>query len=464
MTNQLTQGSPPLDAGFCPAMAVVAAQRRAARAAGSAATATLAVLQGNETVARYALPLLPAGHPAATTTVRLLERCATFLLWACGGQRLLVAAPAELVAALQRHYDTTAAGRFHAEVMERVYDAPFVVERVAAEDIPPARPAARALGGHWEGCRLGFDLGASDRKVAAVRDGVVIFSAETPWTPAAHPDPRWHFAAINDMLHEAARHLPRVDAIGGSSAGIIVGNHIKIASLFRAVPKELFRARGQSVFVDLQQAWGGIPFVVTNDGDVAALAGAMRLRASAVLGIAMGSSQAAGYVDPRGAVTSWLNELAFAPVDWRPDAPRDEWSGECGCGVQYFSQQAVGRLLAPAGIAAPADMPLPEKLVMVQELMARGDPRAARLYETIGVYLGMTLPWYAEFYEMRHVLLLGRVMTGAGGALILETATRVLQARFPELAGRLALHTPDERVKRHGQAIAAASLPPLTST
>lgn len=453
---------PPLDAEFQPAINVLEAHRCAARQAGSTATATIAVLQGNETVARFSVPLLPAGHPAARNNFRLLERCAKFLLWAYGGHRLLVAAPAELVDALRKHYEETPTGRFDADVMgRRVYDAPFTVERVEEQEIPPVRPKMRSLGGHLEGCRIGFDLGASDRKVAAVRDGEVMFSAETPWTPSTQPDPAWHFAEINRMLHEAAKHLPRVDAIGGSSAGIIVDNRIKIASLFRAVPEDVFRTKGQYVFLDLQKAWGGVPFEVANDGDVTALAGAMSLKDTAVLGIAMGSSQAAGYVDPQGAVTGWLNELAFAPVDLRDDAPRDEWSGDVGCGVQYFSQQAVGRLLRPAGIEAPADMPLPEKLVMVQQLMAAGDERAARIYETMGVYLGMTLAWYAEFYEVRHVLLLGRVMTGAGGQIIIDTAGTVLKAAFPALAERIALHTPDERMKRHGQAIAAASLPPL---
>ena len=56
------------------------------------------------------------------------------------------------------------------------------------------------------------------------------------------------------------------------------------------------------------------------------------------------------------------NELAFVPVDYRANAPKDEWSGDRGCAVQYFSQQAVGRLLPLAGIDAPAGMSLPEKL------------------------------------------------------------------------------------------------------
>jgi predicted NBD/HSP70 family sugar kinase len=150
-------------------------------------------------------------------------------------------------------------------------------------------------------------------------------------------------------------------------------------------------------------------------------------------------------------------------VDYRPDAPADEWSGDPGVGAQYFSQQAVGRLLAPAGIDLPQEMTLPVKLEHVQKLMAAGDPRARGIYQTIGVYFGYNIATYAEFYEVRNLLVLGRVLTGAGGDLILSTASEVLRAEFPEVAERIRYHIPDEKEKRHGQAIAAASLPSIAT-
>ena len=215
----------------------------------------------------------------------------------------------------------------------------------------------------------------------------------------------------------------------------------------------------KSLFGELRRAWKDIPFDVVNDGEVTALAGSMTLGQNAVLGVALGSSQAVGYVTTEGNITSWVNELAFAPVDYRPDAPVDEWSGDVGCGVQYFSQQAVGRLLKPAGIELDPKLPLPEKLVEVQKLMASGDDRAAHIYQTIGVCLGYAIAHYAEFYVIRHLLLLGRVTTGAGGQIIIDQARAVLREEFPELAQRISLHMPDEKEKRHGQAMAAASLP-----
>ncbi|MEO8429624.1 MAG: hypothetical protein ABI651_21240 [Verrucomicrobiota bacterium] len=206
-----------------------------------------------------------------------------------------------------------------------------------------------------------------------------------------------------------------------------------------------------------------IPFEVVNDGEVTALAGSMAIGDNAVLGLAMGTSQAAGYVTSEGNITSWLNELAFAPIDYNPDAPVDEWSGDYGCGVQYFSQQCVGRLMSAAEIQTDVEMPLPEKLKHVQDLMIEGDERAQRIYETIGTYVGYGIAHYADFYDFRHVLILGRVTSGPGGELINAKAQEVLKLEFPELARKIGFHAPDEKDKRHGQAVAAASLPDVGS-
>jgi predicted NBD/HSP70 family sugar kinase len=121
----------------------------------------------------------------------------------------------------------------------------------------------------------------------------------------------------------------------------------------------------------------------------------------------------------------------------------------------------VGRLLDPAGIELPGEMPLPAKLEQVQALMAAGDARARRIYQTIGVYFGYAIATYADFYDVRNLLVLGRVLSGEGGDLILSVAQDVLGAEFPKTAERIRFHIPGEQEKRHGQAIAAASLPAL---
>ncbi|RYD26451.1 MAG: hypothetical protein EOP87_22725 [Verrucomicrobiaceae bacterium] len=203
--------------------------------------------------------------------------------------------------------------------------------------------------------------------------------------------------------------------------------------------------------------------MVINDGDVTALAGALSLRTDGMLGIAMGSSEAAGFMDKQSRIPGWLNELAFAPVDHNPGAAIDEWSGDAGVGALYFSQQAVNKLLPAAGIDLPSSMGLPERLVEVQKLMSSGDDRAALIYQTIGVYLGYTIPLYADFYDFDHLLLLGRVTTGEGGEIVLAKAREVLATEFPEIASRISLHVPDEKTRRVGQAVAAASLPEISN-
>jgi predicted NBD/HSP70 family sugar kinase len=295
--------------------------------------------------------------------------------------------------------------------------------------------------------------------VAAVIEGKVVFSEETTWDPYFQPDPQYHYDGIMDSLKKAAAHLPRVDAIGGSAAGVYVNNRVKVASLFRGVPPDVFSKRVRDLFLEIRKAWNNIPLEVVNDGEVTALAGSMSLGKNRILGISLGTSTAGGYVNAEGNITTWLNELAFVPVDYNPQAPTDEWSGDYGCGVQYFSQQCVGRLLAPAGIEVEPKLPLPEKLQQVQKLMDQGDDRARRIYQTIGTYLGYAIAHFSDFYDLENVLILGRVTSGPGGDIIIAGAKEVLKVEFPELTGKVAFHIPDEKEKRHGQAVAAASLP-----
>jgi predicted NBD/HSP70 family sugar kinase len=230
-----------------------------------------------------------------------------------------------------------------------------------------------------------------------------------------------------------------------------------VASLFRGIPQERY-PEIRSLFLRIREEMG-VPLEVINDGDVTALAGSMSLEDTGILGIAMGSSQAAGYVDPDGQLLGWLSELAFAPIDYSPHAPRDEWSGDVGVGSQYFSQQCVFRLAPRAGIQIPEGLTDADKLKFVQEKLEAGQEAAVKIWQSMGIYLGYGLAHYADFYQARHVLLLGRCTSGRGGTLILEGAEAVLQAEFPELAARLHIQLPDEKSRRVGQSIAAASLP-----
>ncbi len=468
MKNELTHNNglrlvpprlvPALDDGFRPAVLCNRAFRQAARQAP--VPVRIALERGDGGVSRFDTFVADASLADAAGNFVVIERLVKFLLWSRGGWKVHFSGPEDLGRRLQAHYVDTPTGGFDAAIMGgKIFERPFEVACVSSDKVPAAHESTAPLGRHLDGCRIGFDLGASDRKVAAVLDGVTVFSDETVWDPRSHSDPQWHFDQIMESLKRAAAHLPRVDAIGGSSAGVYVNNRVQVASLFRGVPEELFNQRVKSLFFELKKAWGGIPFEVVNDGEVTALAGSMSIGDNAVLGIALGSSQAVGYVTPEGTITPWLNELAFAPVDYTPRAPVDEWSGDYGCGVQYFSQQCVGRLIPKAGIEVEDGLPLPEKLVAVQKLMGNGDERAAKIYQTIGTYLGYAVAHYAEFYDLRHLLILGRVTTGPGGEFILRGAKEVLAIEFPDLAAKISFNMPDEKQKRHGQAMAAASLP-----
>jgi predicted NBD/HSP70 family sugar kinase len=453
---------PPLDPWFRPAVLASRAFRDRVQNSGHSETIRLALEQTDGSVSHFTTEVFHENSPQAAGNFPYLERIAKLLLWSRGGCRFHFQGPSRLAGKLAAYYRETSTGKFDSHLVgERMFDHP--IEVLHADSIPPERGSTTALGRHLEGCRIGFDLGGSDRKAAAVIDGKVVFSDETVWDPYFQPDPQYHYDGIMDSLKKAAAHLPRVDAIGGSAAGIYLHNQVKVASLFRGVPADQFEKRVKTLFFEIQKAWSNVPLEVVNDGEVTALAGSMALGRNRILGISLGTSTAGGYVNADGNITSWLNELAFVPVDYNPEAPIDEWSADRGCGVQYLSQQCVARLLDPAGIELDAKLPFAEKLKSVQKLMTNGDYRARKIYQTIGVYLGYSIAHLSDFYDLENVLILGRVTSGAGGDVILTGAKEVLREEFPDLHQKIAFHIPDEKDKRHGQAIAAASLPKLAN-
>jgi len=449
---------PPLDPDFRPAALANRAFRQDAAAAGGPPL-IIALTRANGAVSRYETIVFPADHPRAAENLTYVERLVKFLLWQRGGWKLTIGGPKKIGQHIRRIYAPDGDRAFDYHFMgEQVYLHPFTVILCDADEAPAASERGQALGRNLEGCRIGFDLGASDVKVAAVVDGKPIFSAEIVWEPVQQTDPNYHYQHILAGLRQAAGYLPRVDAIGGSSAGVYVDNQPRVASLYRRIPDARFDEI-RTLFQRIQQEFGA-PLEVVNDGEVTALAGAMSLDVSAILGLAMGSSEAAGYVDARGNITDWLNELAFAPVDYAPAASADEWSGDRGVGARYFSQQAVFRLAQRVGLTPAGDTDA-ARLKSIQKHLEAGHAGARRIWETIGVYLGYALAHYADFYDIEHVLILGRVTSGSGGPIILKTAQALIAREFPELR-HIAIQLPDEKSRRVGQSIAAASLPAIS--
>jgi predicted NBD/HSP70 family sugar kinase len=450
---------PPLHAAFRPAVLGNRAFQQAVKASGKGVPLRIALQRGDGSVSTFETSVFPSGHELAEANLTYAERLVKFLLWQRGGWKVIIGGPPEIARHIRLVYSPSGERAFDYDFMGMtVYENPFTVVDTDAESVPGSSETSAPLGRHLEGCRVGFDLGASDRKTSAVVDGKDVFTEEVPWDPKSATDWHYQYEGIKHSIQRAAEHLPRLDAIGGSAAGVYINNRAMIASLFRGIPKDDFETHVKPIFENLGAEFG-VPLVVVNDGEVTALAGSMSLNANAVLGAAMGSSLAAGYVTPEGNITGWLNELAFAPVDYADDAPVDEWSGDIGCGVQYFSQQGVMRLAEAAGIEFAAERTVPERLEDVQALMKANDPRVPPLYETIGICLGYTIAHYADFYAIEKMLILGRVTTGAGGDIILEKAQDVVKREFPEVAEKLEMMLPNEKLRRVGQAIAAASLP-----
>lgn len=388
-----------------------------------------------------------------------IERLVKTLLWCRGGFRVTICGDEALYRYIKEVYSPEGERSFDFHFMARVYERPFEVCYASYAERPGEREASRPVGRHLGGCRIGFDAGGSDRKVSAVIDGEAIYSEEVVWHPKLNADPAYHYEGIVSALKTAASKLPRVDAIGVSSAGIYIDNRTMVASLFLKVPQEQFDAEVKDIYIRAAKEIGDLPIEVCNDGDVTALAGAMSLEDTCVLGIAMGTSEAGGYVDRQGNITGWLNELAFVPCDGQSEGAVDEWSGDKGCGVKYFSQDAVIRLAEKAGISLEGIPSLGEKLKAVQQELGAGSKAAEQVFETIGCYLGHTVAYYSMFYDIKHLLLLGRVMSGKGGEIILSHAKEVLAAHYPEVKVNLTL--PDEKSRRVGQSVAAASLPAI---
>ncbi|HEU5073435.1 MAG TPA: hypothetical protein VFU02_04670 [Polyangiaceae bacterium] len=458
LLEQVPNVAAPLDPDFRPA--ALGHRAFARRVAGSDGEVVLDVALERDLgqVTRARIALSPFQGDAALNQ-RFSERWLKFLLWQHGAWRLHLSGPEEVTRYLERAYGPAGMREFDAEFMAQVYRRPrFEVLTRRVEELPPAFAVERRLGRHLDGCRIGFDAGGSDRKVVALIDGRQVFAAETPWQPKLEADPRYHYDGIRDSMRQALPHLPRLDGIGVSSAGIFVDGETRVASLFRKVPADLFETRIRRIYLEIAEEFA-VPVAVANDGDVAALAGSMELNDAPVLGLALGTSLAAGYVNAAGAITGQLNELAFAPLDYSARAVCDEeWSNDLGVGVNYLSQDAAIRLAAPAGIQLSPSASPAEKLAELQRKHAAGDERAGAVFETLGAYLGYAVLLYSDFYTLKHVLVMGRVLSGSAGEAILQIARRVLQCEAPELARDVTLGVAEESARRIGQSLAAASL------
>lgn len=424
----------------------------------------IAIERDNGYIYRKEFDILPQGIDDEENLF-IIERLIKTILWVAGGFRIYIAGPSYVYERISSYYRPEGLRSFDYGFFSTCYERPVEVIQCTYENIPNENKCSIKVGGHLNGRRIGFDAGGSDRKCSAVVDGKTIYSEEVVWQPKLESNINYHYDGIYSAFKTAVEKMGGdCDGIGISTAGVIIDSRPMVSSLFIKVPKEDFEQVKLAYIANvkrLEKELGHpIPYIVANDGDVTALAGAIDLNDDSVLGIAMGTSEAVGYINKDGGLNGWLSELAFVPVDFNKTAMVDEWSGDFGVGCKYFSQDAVIKLAPKVGITFEEGLSLGEKLKVVQKRANEGDKEVLKVFESIGVYLAYTLAYYAEFYDIKHLMLLGRVMSGVGGEKILETAKEVVKKEFPEYA-HINICTPSEYMRRVGQSIAAASLPQI---
>merc|ERR1711971_1045329 len=308
-------------------------------------------------------------------------------------------------------------------------------------------------------------------------------SKETEWD-VTNVDPQYHFdaivAAMRDTVAKAKeKGFGDIQAVGGSATGTVSGdNDATWCDIFPNVPPDVYKEKVVDIFKRIaKDVAGDVPLKVINDGEVTALAAVQKIGNGNIMGISMGSSEGGGYANADGNLMGWINELCYCRLDMNPDAPTDPWTKGAHTGIShmYLGQRGATKLAAKAGLEVPENLVYPHPdmctirhenhaqcLKLIQKGMEADPEKVGKLYRTVGVYLGYALAQYKEFYDIDHVMILGRVSKGKGGKIMLDTAKEVLSAEFPELP-EVTFHEADEHFKAVGQCIAAAALPVIPS-
>lgn len=373
------------------------------------------------------------------------------LLWIVGGERIQYHGSPLFYEYLEKRFSKDYEIQASFQEMERIFNRPVSFERV--ENIPQRKDKTNPFSGSFSGCRIGLDLGGSDRKIAVIKDNEVLYSEEVLWSPKEQMNPQYHYMGIVDSLERAKKFLPRVDGIGISTAGIVSDNELLFAALYAKVSNEEKQKEARPVFKNIMKDYfPNIPFRVQNDGDVSAIGASTLYQKNKVLGLALGTSFAAGYAKD-SSLNGWISELSKVPISVSKNARKHYILGIEGSASEYLSQKGIICLLENAGLSLEGD--LPHELLQIQKLAEEGNPLVLKGYHDMGIYLGSAIQYFTLFYYIESVFLLGRVMSGKGGEILLETASSYLHKRNLNID----VFTAEEDFKRLGQSYIAASLP-----
>jgi len=472
----------PLDPGFAP---VVLAKREYRNAAKDCADTLHFALPRACGCARGELKVFPEDDERYQATVILAGIMIQESIWRCGASSLQLAGPASLCQTLKTAYSKGGTYEFEADVMPKANGTPdkvFEVTVVAGPaDLPAEKDTPQVCGKSAGGNRLAFDLGKSDIKTVAIKDGEVLDSAETEWD-VTNADPQYHFDAIvaamkKTIANAEAKGFGKIEAVGGSATGTVsANNEATWCDIFPNVPQDVYKEKVVDIFKRIaKEVAGDVPLKVINDGEVTALAAFQRINKGNVMGISMGSSEGGGYANVDGNLMGWINELCYIKLDMNPEAPDDPWTKGAHRGLSHMYLGQRGATKNAYKICEVPDnykYPHPDMctikhedhaqcLKLIQKAMVDTPEKATDLYRTCGVYLGYGLAQYCEqHYKIDHVMILGRVSKGAGGDIMLKVAAEVLETEFPELP-KITFHTADDHFKAVGQCIAAAALPTI---
>lgn len=450
---------PPLDKNFLPAALVNETYKKIVEDCGKGEKLAIILIRSENEVFTYNTSVLPEKHELSYWTLLFVERLVKTLLWQKGAYKIIIGGPKHIGNYIKRIYSKSGKRAFDVNFMSKVFERNFEIQLTDFEDVPASKEVSRNVGGSLSGNRIGLDIGGSNKKITALKDGKLIFSENISWAPKENSDPEYHYNEIITSIKKAALRLPNIDAIGISSAGIIIDNKIMESSLFLRVSQEDYQRSVKNMLLRIKDEFGGVALVGANDGDVAALSGALSYNLNKVLGISMGTSEAGGYIDEKGEIKGWINELAFIPIDYGSHAFRDDWSGDNGCGVNYLSQDAAIRLAEHVGITFSKGLAPGEKFKVIYEMLQNKNKMVYSIFETIGVYLGYAIAGYSEIYDFNNIILTGGVTSGEAGLIIYTAADKVLNTQFPSLHTRLRIILPEDGNRRTSQSIAAACLP-----
>merc|ERR1719263_463490 len=220
-------------------------------------------------------------------------------------------------------------------------EVPFKVTIVEnADKLPEAKDTPQVCGKEANGCRLAFDLGKSDIKTVAIKDGEVLDSIETEWD-VTNVDPQYHFdaivAAMKGTIERAKeKGFGTIQAVGGSATGTVSGNNEATwCDIFPNVAPDVYKEKVVNIFQRIARDLAGdVPLKVINDGEVTALAAVQKIKAGNIMGISMGSSEGGGYANKDGNLMGWINELCYCRLDMNPEAPTDPWTKGAHTGIK----------------------------------------------------------------------------------------------------------------------------------